>query len=131
MRKYNAAVNAYAAYRSSAPASSSLPVVPAHAPATVAALLVLDFHDSFWIDSFFTYRDQVWATDPDVRDGIALLQSKKRGQEEKMRIIWEVRRLVTWAVEYGQKLEKAVKVWKASTSPLGMSTISYLLCKRN
>lgn len=48
--------------------------------------------DHFWSDAYFEHADELWATDPLVREGIKWMLQAVRATEEIRRLGWEIRR---------------------------------------
>ncbi|GAA5977949.1 hypothetical protein JCM11641_004341 [Rhodosporidiobolus odoratus] len=104
-KHYNTAVNAYKTARPQLSLTSPrLPSVPDLAPEKASQLLDLDPMGAFFTDSFFIYRDQPWATDAAVRDGIDYLQRRDRAEEEQVRLQCEVFCQAKWALARTERL---------------------------
>lgn len=60
--------------------------------------------DPFWDGGDLSHPEELWASEPETKDGIQAFLTVRAAREELSRIGREVRHLLNWACQYQQKL---------------------------
>ncbi|KAK4700794.1 hypothetical protein P7C70_g5448, partial [Phenoliferia sp. Uapishka_3] len=94
------------------------PIVVPPTAGTLKVLLALEPSDPFWHDDYFLAPKEAWATDADVKAGIAWVLQRGRAEEEIIRIGWEVRRMFAWVQACAVKGWETRRQWRETGESL-------------
>ncbi|KAK4700343.1 hypothetical protein P7C70_g5902, partial [Phenoliferia sp. Uapishka_3] len=86
-------------------------------------LLTLEPTDPFWHDDYFLAPTELWATNVDVKAGIAWVLQRDRANEELIRLGWEVRRMLAWVAAYSRNASLTRRRWETVRRSLQDTTV--------
>jgi hypothetical protein len=90
--------------------------LPENQDLTFNEFLWMDLDDPLWCDGHFYHSRAPWATDPNVRKGIASVLVLDRVEEEIELLTQELDRAITWACQYRDMVLQTINDLENSSS---------------